>query len=87
MEKTNNKTDLSFEEALKLLEEIVEKLSAGGGNLEELVQLYESGVDYLKECRKKLVAAETRIITLSKELSQQSDSNQNSRATQEEENG
>ncbi len=50
----------SFEEALKELEKIVEKLS-GSLALEESVQLYERGMVLKGFCDKALKAAEDRI--------------------------
>ncbi len=68
MEKNEINTELSFEQALVKLEEIVEQLSTGSGSLEELVRQYEIGIKYLNQCRSKLEEAETRINILSKEI-------------------
>ncbi|MCK9556442.1 MAG: exodeoxyribonuclease VII small subunit [Candidatus Cloacimonetes bacterium] len=67
MENTNPE-ELSFEEALKALEEIVDRLSNNATNLDEMLQLYARGVDYLKRCQAKLGEAEAKIKILSEEL-------------------
>ena len=59
---------LSFETALKGLEAIVEKLSGGSNDLEEMLKLYAEGVEYQKHCMAKLAEAEARIKTLSEAL-------------------
>ena len=35
----------SFENSIKQLEEIVEKIESGGANLEESISLYEKGIE------------------------------------------
>ena len=56
---------LSFEAALKELEAIVERLSGGEANLEELLKLYEEGIAYLNHCQSRLGEAEAKIKLLS----------------------
>ena len=46
--------DLSFEESLKKLEEIVDKLESGEVDLERSVDLYEKGIELKKICESKL---------------------------------
>ena len=46
--------DISFEEALANLEEIVQRMESGDAPLDSLVQNYEKGVKLLKICRIKL---------------------------------
>ena len=67
MENSKLKT-LSFEAALKGLEEIVEKLSGSSNDLEEMLLLYAEGVEYQKHCMAKLAEAEARIKILSEAL-------------------
>ena len=58
------KTDLgalSFEEALKALEEIVGRLESGRVELEESITIYERGAALKAHCEKKLKDAEARI--------------------------
>ena len=60
--------ELSFEEALEALEEIVESLSDSSTKLEDVVDLYAKGISYLHQCRSKLKDVEARINVLSAEL-------------------
>lgn len=59
---------LSFEAALKELESIVERLSGGEANLEELLKLYEAGIAYLNQCQSRLGEAEAKIKLLSAQI-------------------
>lgn len=56
---------LSFEEALKQLEEIVQKMNDGQVPLEDAVQLYEKGMALQAVCSKKLEDAKMRIEKIS----------------------
>ena len=53
--------ELSFEENLKELEEIVEKLESGDIDLEKSVKLYEQGMILKKNCENKLKKVEMQI--------------------------
>lgn len=53
--------DLSFEEALKQLESIVEKLEKGEIPLEESLKLFEEGIHLIRLCQEKLEGVEKRI--------------------------
>ena len=55
------KTSVSFEEALKNLEEIVAKLENGEVNLSELVELHKNGQKYQKICKDFLDRAKLEI--------------------------
>lgn len=55
---------LTFEEALARLEEVVARLSDGEEGLEEALALFEEGVALAGYCRKKLDEAEGRIRVL-----------------------
>ncbi len=58
------KTDfskLSFEDALKELEEIVQKLESGGVPLEDSIALYERGAALKAHCEAKLKSAQEKI--------------------------
>ena len=55
------KKDLSFEESLKKLEEIVDILESGEINLEKSVKLYEEGMILKKNCDDKLKKIEAQI--------------------------
>ena len=54
-------TDLSFEDALSRLEEIIHRMEACDSPLESLVKNYQSGVKLLKICRTKIEQAEMKI--------------------------
>ena len=54
-------TDLSFEDALSRLEEIIHRMEAGDSPLESLVKNYQSGVNLLKLCRSKIELAEVKV--------------------------
>jgi len=52
---------LSFEQALKRLEEITESLQKGGMNLEEMLALFEEGAALAKACHDRLNKAELKL--------------------------
>jgi exodeoxyribonuclease VII small subunit len=54
-------TDMSFEDALRALEEIVRKLESGEVPLDETITLYERGEALRKHCQARLDAAQARI--------------------------
>lgn len=54
----------SFEEQLKTLESVVEKLERGDLPLEESLALFEQGVSLSDACKKELDAAEGRVQVL-----------------------
>ena len=58
--KKNNK-DLSFEDSLKNLEDIVEQLESGDVDLDKSVELYEKGMNLKKICEEKLKKVENQI--------------------------
>src|SRR5919199_2134517 len=53
--------DLTFEQALKRFEEIVEALETEDLDLEKSLQFYEEGVNLYRYCNQQLQAAEKRI--------------------------
>ena len=57
---------LSFEMALKQLEEIVTKLERGDVPLEESIALYERGAELRSHCDEKLKAAEARVAEITR---------------------
>ena len=57
--------NLSFEDALKQLEERVRDLERGEVPLERALALYEEGVQLVRTCHEKLDAADKRITELS----------------------
>ena len=63
---SDNKTQediesLTFEAALKSLEEIVSQLDAGSIDLDKAVEAYERGAKLKEHCEKKLREAQLRI--------------------------
>lgn len=52
---------LSFEDALKELEDIVRALEQGKGKLEDAIKSYERGAALKAHCEKKLAEAQARI--------------------------
>ncbi len=63
----NKKIDgLSFEDALKRLEETVKVLESGTVPLEESLKLFEEGVALVKLCNGKLDEAEQKVKILRK---------------------
>ena len=61
----NNKE--TFEEALRSLENSVDRLESGDLSLEESLRCFEDGVKNLSLCRKFLANVETRVEMLIKE--------------------
>ena len=54
-------SELSFEAALKRLEEIVRKLESGEASLDEAIELYGEGDRLKQQCEARLQAAQARI--------------------------
>jgi exodeoxyribonuclease VII small subunit len=52
---------LSFEAALKRLEDIVRKLESGEASLDEAIELYGEGDRLKQQCEARLQAAQARI--------------------------
>lgn len=61
------KKELSFEEAMKELENIATELEKGDLNLDESVKKFEEGMELSKKCSKILDEAEKRITILLKD--------------------
>jgi exodeoxyribonuclease VII small subunit len=57
----------SFEESLKKLESIVDKLEKGDLSLEESLKLFEEGVGLYAVCKKELEEAEGKVEMLIKQ--------------------
>jgi exodeoxyribonuclease VII small subunit len=53
--------ELSFEAALKRLEEIVRKLESGEAPLDDAIQLYAEGDRLKQQCEARLQAAQAKI--------------------------
>jgi exodeoxyribonuclease VII small subunit len=59
--------ELSFETALKQLEEVVQRLEKGEPTLEESLQLYEQGIRLSRLCQQKLEEAQGKVEMLLKD--------------------
>ena len=53
--------ELSFEDALKRLEEIVRRLESGEASLDESIELYGEGDKLREQCEARLQAAQAKI--------------------------
>ncbi len=62
-----NKTELTYEEAAKRLEEIAAILEKNEASLDETIKLYEEGTELAAFCNKKLSEAKIKITKLEKE--------------------
>jgi exodeoxyribonuclease VII small subunit len=60
------KTEVSFEENIKELENIVKRLEGGEVSLDEMLGLFEEGIRRTKECTAQLKGAEQKITMLMK---------------------
>lgn len=63
-EKTKN--ELSFEEAIKRLEEIVGGLESQSVDLDRSIELFEEGVGLVRKCTKMLDEAEQKVKILTR---------------------
>ena len=57
---------MTFEDALKALEEIVAKIESGQVPLEKSIEMYAEGIKLVKQCRSILDTAESKIQLLAK---------------------
>ena len=55
------KKEISFEQAISRLEEIVKDLENGNASLDSSLKLFEEGVKLVSECKKQLDTAEQRV--------------------------
>lgn len=60
------KKQLSFEESMQRLDEIVRLLERGDASLEDSLSLFEEGSGLIAQCSKLLDAAEQKVIKLKK---------------------
>ncbi|MGH8506321.1 MAG: exodeoxyribonuclease VII small subunit [Stenotrophobium sp.] len=62
----NSSTDTvsQFEDAMKELEAIVQKMERGDLRLEESLKVFERGIALAQQCRKSLETAELKVKTL-----------------------
>jgi exodeoxyribonuclease VII small subunit len=62
----SNKDKMTFEESLKMLEDIAEKLENGELGLDASIKEFENGINIAKLCHEKLEEAERKIEILQK---------------------
>jgi exodeoxyribonuclease VII small subunit len=67
MVKEKKQGDLSFEAALKRLEEVLDSLEHGDLALEEAMRAFEEGVQLVRFCHRKLDEVEKRVELLLKD--------------------
>ena len=60
------KKNLSFEDAMKRLDEIVTQMEQGSTTLDESLEMFEEGTALVKLCSKKLDDAELKVVRLMK---------------------
>ena len=60
-EQPQDVSSLSFEAALKRLEEIVRKLESGEASLDDAIELYSEGDRLKQQCEARLQAAQAKI--------------------------
>ena len=61
--------EMTFEQRLARLEEIVERLESGEVGLDESLKLYAEGAGLIQQCRKTLTEAEKKISKLTESAS------------------
>jgi exodeoxyribonuclease VII small subunit len=59
--------EMSFEEAMKALEIVVQRLESGDAPLEESITLYEQGAALKKHCEAKLRDAELKVAQITQD--------------------
>ena len=64
-EKTSGIENLSFEDAIKQLTDIVDRIESGRTPLQTSLEQYSQGMDLIKHCRGILQAAEKKIEKIS----------------------
>ena len=60
------KKDVSFEDAMKRLDEIVMQMEQGNATLDESLAMFEEGTALVNFCSKKLDDAELKVVRLMK---------------------
>ena len=59
-------SNISFEQSLERLEKIVKELEQGEAPLDQALELFDEGVRLIRDCGKKLDAAEQKVKKLVK---------------------
>lgn len=63
----SEKIEMTYEQAVSELEEIISKLESGEASLDDSIALYSRGMELSKFCKEKLDAIEKKISILSKD--------------------
>ncbi|CAG0948553.1 Exodeoxyribonuclease 7 small subunit [Phycisphaerales bacterium] len=63
----NSQSELSYEQSVERLEEIVRRIESSEAGLEESIKLYEEGMALGRRCKEILTQAEQRVEQLSRE--------------------
>ena len=63
---SKKKNEISFEESLKRLENLVNKMESGDATLEQSLVWFEEGMDLIKSCQVQLNNAEQKVQELVK---------------------
>lgn len=66
-DKKKKAKEISFEDSLKILEEIVEELEKGELSLDEALKLYEEGMEFSNKCMEKLNESKQKVEKITKE--------------------
>lgn len=53
--------EVSYEQALEQLEQVLRRLDAGDLPLEDAISCFQDGLEYIKICQAKLTAAEGKL--------------------------
>ena len=75
-QKKDNITELSFEESIKELTNIVGKIEQGQIPLQDSLEQYEKGMALIKQCRTILEKAEKRIEKISEQQTKSQETNE-----------
>ena len=63
----SEKIEMTYEQAVSELEEIISKLESGEASLDDSIALYSRGMELSKFCKEKLDAIEKKISSLSQD--------------------
>ena len=63
----SKKKNKSFEEHLKIAKDVVSKLESGDCTLDDMLNLYQEGVESLKICNEKLTSFEEKVKLIKKD--------------------
>ena len=63
----SEKIEMTYEQAVSELEEIISKLESGEASLDDSIALYSRGMELSKFCKEKLEAIEKKISILSQD--------------------